>query len=225
VGQGVTYIAVVAPPPGRAGPYKPSGTVEFFDKGKPIMSCTSQPLVNSTATCTLVYRRHGAHSISARYGGDANFNGSASSAAQITVHRHIQGTVHSTMLWTFYYTPSYTKVIQLLVNVTSAGDTIVVKCYGRGCPFAKRVSDLKKGKRCSKGKKHTCRDGGVANLTPALAGHRLYVGTKITVLVNRPQWIARYYAFTIRAGRAPRVKISCFAPGLSKPGVGCSLPR
>ena len=223
VGQSLTYTAVVAPPPSRPGPYEPSGTVEFFDNGQPIKSCTSQPLVNSIATCTLAYSRRGGHSISASYGGDANFAGSASSATQITVQPYILGTIKSTLRWTFYYTPSYTKVIELLVKGTSVGDSLTVKCAGRGCPFAARVSVVTKGKRCGKGTKRKCRGGGVANLTSRLAGHRLSVGTKLTVVIDRTRWIAKYYAFTVRAGRGPRVKVSCLAPGHSKPGVGCSM--
>jgi large repetitive protein len=223
VGQSLTYAAVVAPPPSRPGPYEPSGTVEFFDNGHPINSCTSQPLVNSIATCTLAYSRRGGHSISASYGGDANFTGSVSSATQITVQPYILGTIKSTLRWTFYYTPSYTKVIELLVKGTSVGDSLTVKCAGRGCPFAARVSVVTKGKRCGKGTKRKCRGGGVANLTSRLAGHRLSVGTKLTVVIDRTRWIAKYYAFTVRAGRGPRVKVSCLAPGHSKPGAGCSM--
>jgi large repetitive protein len=219
--QGVTYTANVAA--GRAGPYAPTGTVAFLDNGRPITSCAAQPLVNSTATCTLVYRQRGGHSISARYGGDANFTGSSSSAAQITVQRYILGTIKSTMRWTFYYTPSYTKVIQLLVNKPSVGDSLIVKCAGRGCPFRQRVSDVTKSKRCGKGKKRKCQDPVVANLTSTLAGHRLSVGTKLVVVISRTRWIARYYAFTVRARRGPRVVVSCLAPGHSKPGVGCSM--
>ena len=112
--------------------------------------CTSLTLVNSATTCTVSYSRAGGHQITATYRGDGNFNGSTSSAAQVSVRARVAGRIKSSMLWTFAYTPSYTRVIELLVNGTTVGDSVVVKCGGKGCPFTKRVRMVTKGNRCSK---------------------------------------------------------------------------
>jgi hypothetical protein len=54
-----------------------------------------------------------------------------------------------------------------------------------------------------------------------LRQRRLGVGTQITVAITRPGWIGKYYRFTMRAGRGPRVQIACLAPGETRPGAAC----
>ena len=49
----------------------------------------------------------------------------------------------------------------------------------------------------------------------------LGVGAQITVNIAKPGWVGKTYLFTTRADRAPRIQISCVAPGASKPGQGC----
>jgi hypothetical protein len=183
--------------------------------------CTSLALINSAATCTVSYARAGGHSITASYGGDANFNGSASSTAKVNVQARILGRIDANMQWIFAYSPAYTRVIQLLVNGSSAGDTVVMKCRGKGCPFTKRVRTVTRSYRCARNPKHSCPGARVAHLISPLRGHRLYVGAKLIVIIERPDWIAKYYAFTMRSGLGPSIKISCLAPGRTKPGVGC----
>ncbi len=71
-GQSVTFTAslsVIAP-----GSGDPSGTVTFLADGNPI--CSNAAVSGSQATCTISSLGVGSHSISATYGGDANFNGS-----------------------------------------------------------------------------------------------------------------------------------------------------
>jgi adhesin/invasin len=222
----ITYIAVVTPPSSRAGPIEPSGTVEFFDKGKPIAGCTAQPLVNSTGTCSVVYRRAGSHSITAMYGGDANFTGSTSSAATMAVVKAqtpIRGRLDPTMLWTFHYTRSYTTVVQLIVNGISAGDTITVACHGRGCPFTKRVRKATAAKHCGRSRRrHRCSTTQRVDITAVLGSHHLRAGATISVTITRPEWVGKSYVFRIRAGHGPRIGIGCLAPGFAKPGVGCT---
>ncbi len=102
-----TYTATVTPPVARPGPVGPAGSVEFFDNGRPIAACLSQPLIGGGATCTVSYKSVGKHSITARYGGDANFTGSGSSARVVkVVPAHARGTITATMQWSFFYTPS-----------------------------------------------------------------------------------------------------------------------
>jgi hypothetical protein len=199
--------------------------VGFFDNGTPIAGCTAQPLVNSTATCVVVYAHPGTHSITASYGGDANFTGSTSLAsrmAAVIAPRQIRGTLDPTMLWTFRYKRSYTTVIQLIINGTAAGDIVTVTCHGHGCPFTKRVSKVTKPRRCGRGgRRHRCAAPRRLDITAPLRSHRLGVGATITVSITRPDWVGKYYAFKVRAGHAPRIGIDCLAPGLAKPGVAC----
>lgn len=83
VGQSVTYTAQVASP--DTGAVVPTGTVSFADGGVTIASCESQPVsASGVATCT-VTPASGSHAVSASYGGDANFSGSASSAVTVSI--------------------------------------------------------------------------------------------------------------------------------------------
>jgi adhesin/invasin len=219
-----TYTATVAPPASRPGPLGPSGSVEFFDRGQPIASCLSQPLTGEGATCTVTYKSAGTHSITARYGGDADFKSSSSSARAVNagpVPVHVLGIITSTMQWTFYHTPSYTKVIALVVNGASPGATVLVNCHGRGCPFVKRANAVRRTRPCGPKGKRRCPTHGRIDLTPALRNHRLHVGARINIDIVRPGWIGKYYMFTVRSGRGPRIQTSCLAPGGARPGVGC----
>jgi large repetitive protein len=85
-GGSVTYTATVTP--GIGGASTPSGNVQFLDGGGAITGCSGRPLTvgsSSTAKCTVSYASAGSHSITAAYGGDANFVGSSSSATSVTV--------------------------------------------------------------------------------------------------------------------------------------------
>jgi hypothetical protein len=83
----VTYTATVTP--GVTGASQPTGSVAFLDGGAPISACSAQPLTpgspSSTATCTVTYPAAGSHAITATYTGDANFTGSSSQRATVTV--------------------------------------------------------------------------------------------------------------------------------------------
>jgi hypothetical protein len=232
VGASTTYAASVAPPAARPGPVRPTGSVEFLDDGVPIGTCASQPLANGGATCTVNYAAAGPHSISVHYGGDANFTASDSSASQINavqVQAQVQaqaptsvlGSITSTMQWVFYYTPRYTVVRNLVVNAVSPGATVIVKCSGRGCPFATRATLLTPRENCRPKAARPCFALGTFNITPVFAGHRLAVGTRIAVSIIRANWIGKSYRFTVRARRLPRIQIGCLAPGGSGLGVGC----
>ncbi len=226
-GRAVTYSAQVSPPANRPGPIEPTGTVQFSDNGQTIASCASQPIVSGTATCTVKYKRAGAHSITAQYGGDANFSGSGAPTAHVSVvalRARIIGNLSDTMQWNFHFTSSYTRVLQLIVNGASPGDIIRVTCHGVGCPFTKHTTRIVKHKRCIRkhGKRKCSLRGGRTTLTVPLQGHTLSAGATFTVSITRRNWIGKYYSVIIRASRGPRIKISCLTPGYSKPGVGCS---
>lgn len=87
VGEVVSYTATVTPK--TLGTSQPSGSVTFLDEGKPILGCAAQALVlgaaSSTANCQLSYPASGTHHVSARYGGDASYFDSESTAQVVMV--------------------------------------------------------------------------------------------------------------------------------------------
>ncbi len=224
VGSSTTFTASVAPPAARPGPVEPTGSVEFLDGGQPIASCAGQTLSAGQATCTVTYAAAGAHQITARYVGDPNFTGSTSQAESVSavpLSTDVLGTITSTMQWAFYYTPSYTQVRALVVNGVLPGSTVLVKCHGKGCPFAHHSTLLGKRARCGKKNKGMCSASGSFLVTPGFASHHLRVGARITVEIIRPSWVGKFYSFTVRSRQGPRIQIGCLAPGGSVPGQGC----
>jgi hypothetical protein len=228
LGRTATYTASILG--SVAGSAMPSGTAEFLDGGKPIAACATRPLastaVGSQASCVVRYTRLGSHSITIAYPGDANFLGSGStSATHVTVRSISRGTVNSTMQWSFHFTRSYTNVLALVINSASVGTSVVVKCQGGGCPFAKRSTMVHQGTRCPTNSKRkskcTTRKSRRVDLESGFRGHRLRGGARVTIFLMRPQWVGKYYQFTIRTASAPRIRISCLAPGRTAPGVGC----
>ena len=224
VGSSTTFTAAVAPPAARVGPVEPTGSVEFLDGGQPIASCTGQTLTAGQATCTVSYSAAGAHQITARYVGDTNFTGSTSAAEPVSavpLPANILGTITSTMQWAFYFTPSFTQVRALVVNGVLPGATVLVKCHGKGCPFAHHATLLGKRTRCGKKTKGMCAADGRFLITPGFAKHHLGVGSRITVEITRPNWVGKFYGFTVRSRQGPRIQIGCLAPGGSVPSEGC----
>jgi hypothetical protein len=223
VGVGTTYTATVNPPAARPGPILPSGSVEFLDGGQPIPACAHQPVWNGGATCTVTYHAAGGHKISADYLGDANFTGSLSPAEAVNVvapPANALRAITSTMQWTFYYSPSYTKVLALVIN-GAAGNRVVVNCRGHGCPFAKRSARVSNSRRCSSQQRACQTPRGTMDLTPEFRNKMLKVGARIAIALTRPGWVGKYYSFVVRAGQGPRVRIRCLAPGRSTPGGSC----
>jgi hypothetical protein len=217
-----TYTATVALAADRSGPITPSGSVQFLDGGKPIAACAAQPLSGGGATCTVKYADTGSRSISARYVGDANFTGSGSTARAVQVTALlVKGTITATMQWTFVYTPIYTRVINMVVNGVPTGATVQVLCHGSGCPFAKRSRTIGKPKRCSPKHKHSCPVPGRISLTTTFLHHNLRPGAQITIMIRRPQYLGKYYSFTMRPRKQPRVKIACLAVNAKRPSAGC----
>ena len=229
VGSIATYTATVTP--GDAGFAAPSGAVQFLDAGQPITACASQPLAmtigGSIARCTVTYTAAGSHVVSARYLGDVNFQGSGPSPARlVTVHRlpvKVLGTINATMQWTFYYTPTFTKVRALLVTGAPAGATVVLTCTGRSCPYVKRAHTVRSPKPCTSSSPHIClaHHHGTVDLMGGFRNHPLKAGARIVVRIIRPHWIGKYYRFKIRAKHQPLIQIDCLAPSGTLPGVGC----
>ncbi|MFL5859539.1 MAG: Ig-like domain repeat protein [Solirubrobacteraceae bacterium] len=223
VGASTTYTVMVNRTPGGIGTLAPTGAVQFFDSGQPIGSCGSQPLTSAGATCTVTYNAPGSHSISAQYGGDNNFSGSSAPAQTVTIvkpSRRVRGLLGATMQWTFDSTLTYTKVLTLVVNGAS-GATVTTSCRHQGCPFTRRATAAPASAQCRQKSTRACSARGAVNLAPGFRNRRLSVGAQITVAITRAGWIGRYYQFTMRARRPPRIRISCLAPGATRPGRGC----
>ncbi len=216
VGKKVKYTAT---PEALAGSVAPTGGVEFLDGGKAVGSCGNRPLEGGTATCSVSYSTTGQHTITAVYEGDSNFSPSPASASQ-SVQVLARGTIVTLTEWKFAFTPKYTKILALNVEEPPVGATIVVKCHGDGCPFARRSTPVL---RCNSTKKHNCKSRSPATVGLGHAFHRrkLHVGTGVIVQIVRPGWIGKYYRFTMRSGKGPKIQISCLAPGQTVPGRGC----
>lgn len=222
VGAATTYTATVAPPSAESGPVRPLGTVEFLDGGQAIRACARQAVVRGGASCTVTYSRRGRHTITASYGGNDNFTGSSSPARTVTAAAiRAEGSITATMQWTFHFTPTYTQVLAMVINGLPGGSTVQMQCRGHGCPFAHRARSVSSSARCSR-RGHGRRACPVRySLTGTFAGRRLGVGTALTIMLVRPQYIGKYYRFTVLARRQPRVQISCLAVDSTRPGVGC----
>ena len=84
-GESVTFTATItATAPGVGNP---TGMVAFTDGATAIGGCSSQTVSGGIATCVTNALPVGSHSVTATYGGDTNFQSSASSAVNQTVNR------------------------------------------------------------------------------------------------------------------------------------------
>ncbi len=229
VGSTVTYQVTVVP--NHAGPTQPSGSVQFTDGNNPISGCDSQavqpgnsPSAADAAVCTVKFGSTGTHVIFAHYSGDASFTKSDAPSVQTDVRkRPPPGRLSSMLQWTFDYHPTYTGVPLLMATGVPAGASVVIRCHGQGCPYAKRTIAVSNVKACKTTATRRCtkRSSTAVGLFVAFRHHRLKPGTQLIVEITRPGWIAKYYRFTIRGGQAPRQFISCVAPGRTRPGVAC----
>ncbi|MGO9907802.1 MAG: Ig-like domain-containing protein [Solirubrobacteraceae bacterium] len=122
--------------------------------------------------------------------------------------------------WTFQYNPVYTMVRSLIVIGVPVGSRLLVGCHGRGCPFTTRLIVIGAGAGCASTSRW-CGTDRTIDLTREFKRSRLHVRTRVTVLITRPQWIGKYYAFTTRASRPPSVRLACLAPGATHPGASC----
>jgi hypothetical protein len=155
-GASVTFTASASPR--NMGASRPSGSVEFLDGGTPIGSCASQPLSSSAgASCHVSYPAAGVHSITARYLGDANFDGSSSSAQTVVVQA--QASTETTTANTQTTAAGSSSVSLAGANVAVQGNgaaTVKLKCEGDGpCGGklvlqAKRAAKRKRSKRGSR---------------------------------------------------------------------------
>jgi hypothetical protein len=221
-GRRTTMTATVSTSAPTAGAPAPTGTVTFSDHGKPIDSCRAQKLDKLTATCEVTFWDTGRHPISARYGGDATYTGSASPTSSLTVTAiPVKGDITARTSWTFRFTPTYTSILALTVGGLYEGSDVVIGCQGKGCPFGSEDFPVLRPKKCPPNVPATSCPPNNFFLTKYFAGRRLAVGAQLTIRITHPSYIGKYYSFTVVARKSPAVKIACLAPGSSLPGVGC----
>jgi hypothetical protein len=132
------------------------------------------------------------------------------------------GRLTATMRWTFRYAPSYTKIAAMAVEGPALGSTISTRCTGKSCPFTIHRLKVRELKRCRAEKTGHCRAPRQVNLAKQFHGHKLAVGTRVTVRISRPRDIGKYYSFVVRRRSAPSVDIDCMAPGSVVPGKKCT---
>jgi hypothetical protein len=220
----ITYTAKLSVPGGRGAPAAPSGRMEFLDGRKPIPACAGRPLTKLAATCAASYTSTGRHTITARYLGDANFKASTSPAVHVTVTPiPIRGTIDAKMQWTFFFSPTYSSVVAMLLTGVPYGSTVQMVCHGRGCPFARRRQLVPEPPQCPSNGRAACVATTVVDLGPNFASRHLAIGAQIIVMIARPEYVGKYYSFTVLARSVPTVEIACLAPDSTRPGVGCNL--
>jgi hypothetical protein len=214
----VTYIARVVP--SQLGPVFPSGFVEFLDRGTPIPACAAQPLgAFAVAACSVSYGWPGPHTITAAYSGDTSFTGSMS--APIPVAVLAMGTINTTVLWTFDYLRSYSRVLELQLHGVPVPALVLVSCQGRGCPFRRRALVARRAKYCKATGPRRCAATRTVDLAKVFGQRHLRAGTKITIEISRRYWIGKYFRFTIQPRDAPTVQVACLEPGSSAPRSAC----
>jgi adhesin/invasin len=128
----------------------------------------------------------------------------------------------TTMQWSFYFAPRYTKVLSLMVNGAQIGSEIQMFCSGHGCPFKRWFEAIVGHRACKRHSHRRCLPAGTYDLSAPLRGRHLRPGAHLVVEITRVGWIGKYYSFTIRSARPPKIRISCVAPQGSTPGQGCS---
>lgn len=146
----------------------------------------------------------------------ANAGGSASATSLRTIPvapnaiSTVLGTLKSTMNWAFFFSPTYTRILTLIVHQALAGTTVAVACHGRGCPFTTRSAVVAKTAKPP-----------TVDLSSWFRNQRIAPPATVTVQLTRPHWIGKVYVFSIRASHAPGVRILCKAPGAKYPKAGC----
>jgi hypothetical protein len=112
------------------------------------------------------------------------------------------GRISSFIGYTATFDPSGAVIAPLYVIGLPAGGSIVIRCYGHGCPFALHVT---KSKRSD------------VTLTPLLAEHRLSPGAELLVEVVAPNRVGKVLEVTIHAAGNPGQAVLCLPPGMRTP--------
>ena len=217
----IKYTASVAPKSTPARPVQVSGTVTFMDRGKTIHGCSGRRLVKSSASCQVRYTGLGAHRITARYSGNADFGASTSAVGKVAIGRLSPNYVTSVMQWYVHYSPTHTNFTSWLAYGVPTGSSFYFTCHGQGCPFATHTLAVANSARCTTKGKSKCPSSRTINLEPVFGSARLAVGTTVTVSILRCGWYGKHYTLKIRSRHAPSSAISTLPIGVTRPGIRC----
>ena len=134
----MTYTATVAVTSPGTGTPSSSDTVTFKD-GASTISCGSgsQAFDGTTATCVVTYASAGSHSVTAVFGGDANYGGSTSSALSETVNAAVSTStlLQSTTPGSITTTSGNTELILVYASGATNATSATVST-GNGTPFS-----------------------------------------------------------------------------------------
>ena len=217
----IKYTASVAPRSTPARPVQVSGTVTFMDRGKTIRGCSGRRLVKSSASCQVRYTGLGAHRITARYSGNADFGASTSAVGKVAIGRLSPNYVTSVMQWYVHYSPTHTNFTSWLAYGVPTGSSFYFTCHGQGCPFATHTLAVANSARCTTKGKSKCPTSRTINLEPVFGSARLAVGTTVTVSILRCGWYGKHYTLKIRSRHAPSSAIATLPIGVTRPGIRC----
>jgi len=198
-----------------------SGTVTFMDRGKNIHGCSGRRLVKGSASCQVRYTGLGAHRITARYGGNADFGTSTSAVGKVAIGRQSPNYITSVMHWYVHFSPTYTNFTSWLAYGVPTGSSFYFTCKGKGCPFASHTLAVANSARCTSKGKTKCPSSRTVDLESVFGGARLAVGTTVTVSILRCGWYGKHYTLKIRSRHAPSQVISTLPIGVTRPGIKC----
>lgn len=140
----------------------------------------------------------------------------------LIVPKHI-GTIGSTLSWKFFYSPTYTSVLALMVHRALAGTKIAVGCHGVGCSFTGRSAVVAKARRCARTTGRPCvsKPGTVSLLSWFRNQRRLYPPATVIVKLTRRGFNGKEYTFRTRPRHGPQIRILCLPPGARHPRARC----
>jgi hypothetical protein len=153
---------------------------------------------------------------------DTSVNPPISGEASLTETSAPSLLAKTTMQWSFFFAPKYSKVLSLLVNGAPIGSEIQMFCHGRGCPFKRWFEAIVGHARCKRHAHRHCLPRNTYDLSAPLRGKRLRPHARLVVEITQRGWIGKYYSFQVRSRKAPKIQISCVAPQGTTPGQGCS---
>src|SRR5205085_2568051 len=96
------------------------------------------------------------------------------------------------------------------------GARLTLICGGHGCPLGKPVVVKTpsgcKGKRCGGKRQTSALKTRNIDLTRYLHGRHFPVGSRLTILVQKPQWVGEVVTLTF-GRQGPAKRTACLAPG------------
>jgi Bacterial Ig domain/PKD domain len=127
-----------------------------------------------------------------------------------------------------HYTYTATQSSLVFTSMTVAGvplgARLTLVCGGHGCPLGKPVVVKApsgcQGKRCGKKRQTSALKTRNIDLTRYLHGRHFPVGSRLTMLVRKRQWVGEVVTLTF-GEHGPAKRTACLAPGKTRPGKGC----